>query len=482
MLWRIDTGGRPVLRTVTVDKGVDGIAAGAGAIWASNSLSGTVARIHPAHEPGDHQDRRGQHAALGHGGRRARLGGRRGRRGPAVPPAGSLRAGSPVTPLRTSACGPALTGADGRADLLLVAELPLQGSAQAGAQPMADAIAFVLREHRFRAGRFRLALQTCDDSTAQGALPFDSGKCRSNAKAEVADRSVVGVIGPMHSGCAFEMLPLLNGAPGGPIAVLSPTNTAKPLVRRDPADPAGQLAHLHPAGRQGYARIMPTEDYESAAMAMFAKRLGGPVFYLEDAFTDHGPYERWFRYSAHRVGLGVSGAGVWDPAARHYRRLAARVRASGARTVVLFGSLVVNGGQVIRDLRAALGPRVRILAYSGFTPLTALFTDAGPAAPRRLRLPGRAAARPPEPGRAALPARLRRHAAGWPRHLLRRLRGRRDRGDARRDRPLGRDARVGQPAADGDAAARQRRSAPSPSTGAASRARPSSRSCVRSVT
>jgi branched-chain amino acid transport system substrate-binding protein len=297
-----------------------------------------------------------------------------------VPPAGSLRAGSRVTPLRTSSCGPALTGAGGRADLLLVAELPLQGSAQAGAQPMADAIAFVLREHRFRAGRFRLALQTCDDSTAQGAEPFDFGKCRANAKAEAADRSVVGVIGPMHSGCSFAMLPLLNGAPDGPIAVLSPTNTAKPLVRRDPMDPAGLLARLQPAGRYGYARIMPTEDYESAAVAMMARRLGGPAFYLADTFTDHGPYERWFRYAARRVGLGVTGAAVWDPSARRYRQLAARVRASGARTVVLFGSLVVNGGQLVRDLRAALDPGVRILVSSGFTPITALFEDAGDAA------------------------------------------------------------------------------------------------------
>ncbi len=379
-LWRIDTGGRPVQRTVPVDEGVDGVAAGAGAIWASNSLSGTVARIDPR------TNRVTDRIAVGNTPRSVTVAGGRvwvavaGGGRPAVPPAGSLRADSPVTPLRTSSCGPALTGASGAADVLLVSELPLQGASQPTTRSMAAAIAFVLREHRFRAGRFRLALQTCDDSTAQSAEPFDSGKCQANAKAEAADRSVVGVIGPMHSGCSAEMLPLLNGAAGGPVAVLSHTNTAKFLVRRDPGDPAGLLAHLHPAGRQGYARIMPTEDYETAAVAMMAQRLGGPVFYLEDSFTDHGSYERWFRYAAQRLGLGVKGSAVWDPAARHYRRLAERVRASGAGTVVLFGSLVVNGGQVVRDLRAALGPRVRILAYSGFTPLSELFADAGPAA------------------------------------------------------------------------------------------------------
>ena len=49
------------------------------------------------------------------------------------------------------------------------ADLPLQGEGQPTTQSMAAAIAFVLRAHDFRAGRFRLALQTCDDSTAASA-------------------------------------------------------------------------------------------------------------------------------------------------------------------------------------------------------------------------------------------------------------------------------------------------------------------------
>jgi branched-chain amino acid transport system substrate-binding protein len=242
---------------------------------------------------------------------------------------------------------------------------------------MSAAVAFVLREHGFRAGRFRVALQTCDDATGQ-SLPFDQDKCKANAKAYATDRSVVGVVGPVHSGCSFQMLPTLNRAAGGPLALVSPTNTAKGLVRPDRSDPAGAFARLYRAGQRGYARIMPTEDYEVAALALMARRLGhGLAFYLQDAYTAEGPYSRWFGYAARRSGLRIIGSATWNPQASGYRRLAQQVRASGARAVVVLGSLATNAGPVIRDLRAVLGPRGAIVADSGVTPISELFAEAG---------------------------------------------------------------------------------------------------------
>ena len=79
-------------------------------------------------------------------------------------------------------CDPVLGGNGGKADLLVTSDLPLQGNFRLTAGRMADAITFVLRERRFRAGRFRLAYQSCDD-----ALPstgeWDEGKCVANGKA-----------------------------------------------------------------------------------------------------------------------------------------------------------------------------------------------------------------------------------------------------------------------------------------------------------
>ena len=86
-------------------------------------------------------------------------------------------------------------------------------------------------------GRFRLALQTCDDSLAQSGQP-DEGKCLANANAYADNPAVIGVVGPIHSFCAEAMLPTLNSAPAGPVSVVSPTNTwivADPWLRRSAA-------------------------------------------------------------------------------------------------------------------------------------------------------------------------------------------------------------------------------------------------------
>ena len=72
--------------------------------------------------------------------------------------------------------------------------------------PMAEAVEFVLRSHDFRAGRFRLGYQSCDDATDQYGI-WDAGKCRGNAKGYARNPAVMGVIGPLNSVCAAEMLP-----------------------------------------------------------------------------------------------------------------------------------------------------------------------------------------------------------------------------------------------------------------------------------
>ena len=53
-------------------------------------------------------------------------------------------------------CGPAVTGRDGDHNLLIASDLPLRSAPLQTAVPMTQAIEFALREHHFRAGRFRL--------------------------------------------------------------------------------------------------------------------------------------------------------------------------------------------------------------------------------------------------------------------------------------------------------------------------------------
>ena len=171
--------------------------------------------------------------------------------------------------------------------------------------------------------------------------------------------------------------------PGTPLALVSPTNSSPDLVRRDPAEPAGEdlLADLYPDGQRGYARVFPSDDYEAAAAAMLAHRLGGRVFFLEDRiYSAHTPNRRYFLRAARRIGLTIAGHQRWDPRERSYRELAERVRASGARTVYLNSEVAFDAGQMIRDLRETLRPGVPIIGPFRLLPVSLLFANAGPAA------------------------------------------------------------------------------------------------------
>jgi ABC-type branched-subunit amino acid transport system substrate-binding protein len=83
-----------------------------------------------------------------------------------------------------------------------------------------------------------------------------------------------------------------------------------------------------------------------------------------------------FTEAAHRSGLTVAGQATWNPKARSFARLAARVRAAGADGVLLAGFVTSNGPRLISDLRAAM-PRVALLAPDGFNVPETIVEGAG---------------------------------------------------------------------------------------------------------
>lgn len=374
-VWRIDARSLQA-RTIAVEPGVDSIALGDRSVWTANSVRGVVDRINPASNRVTARIATGgapRGIAVGAGRVWVSVAGSGTNTGPA---AGGLRAGARVAALPAPPCGAVTTGPGGDPDLLIAADLPMRK--QLGTTlPMSQAVAFVLRQHHFRAGRFRLGLQSCDDATARYGTS-DQTKCRGNAKAYAANPAVVGVVGPLNSDCAAPMLPILNLAPNGPVAVVSPTNGSPALVRGDP-DAPGALRKLYPNGQRGYARVYPSDDYEAAAGALLAKRLGhGSVFYLEDRdFSAAGPWRAYFRAAAARIGLHLAGTATWRVAAHNYRQLAQQVRATHVKAVYLNTTPGANLREVLRDLRAALGPHVAIIGNSGFLPISSLFANVG---------------------------------------------------------------------------------------------------------
>ena len=394
-LWRVRRDGS--VRASDVGSGAADVAADAGSAWVANPIDGTITGV---------SARTGRRtrtidvggvprslavagstvwAAVGGGGRaatRTRVTG--------------------VEPLPASMCEPAIAGPGGAADVLVVSDLPLQGGVRITATQMAQAISFVLRERGFRGGRWRVAYQSCDDSVARTGL-FDEAKCAANARAYRARADVVAVIGTLNSPCAVAAVPELNRARGGPLAMVSPLNSFVGLTRRAPGIPSELPDALYPTGRRNYLRVFPTDDLQTAALALLMRERGRtPVFALDDGDPGYGGLMATsFATAASRVGLRVAGRATWDPQARSYRRLAKRVEASGARAVFVGGLIDSNAAAVVRALRARLGPDVTLLGPDGLTPLVLLREQAGPAARDMLvTLPGAVTERLPPAGEA----------------------------------------------------------------------------------
>jgi branched-chain amino acid transport system substrate-binding protein len=250
--------------------------------------------------------------------------------------------------------------------------LQLQGAGSDVQTQIAHAIRFVLAADHFRAGRYAVAYQSCDDSAVAANSP-QTTRCQSNTKTYASDPSVVAVIGPYTSACAVEEIPIADRARPGPLPLISPSATYVGLTRHwiglEPHEPD----RYYPTGTRNFVRILPSDDIQAAADAMLARRLGLRGIFMLKAHPfphQHEPYAvgitSAFRRAAHKLGVAIVGDEDWSPGNSSYAGLARKIKRSGADGVLLGGGEPVNGGTLVKDLRAGLGTSVPLLAPDGF--------------------------------------------------------------------------------------------------------------------
>jgi branched-chain amino acid transport system substrate-binding protein len=296
----------------------------------------------------------------------------------AVGSAGSSK--QSVSPLPASSCSPLVYKGSGSPQAILASDLPLQGSGRSQTTEMTKAIQFILAGAGWKAGKWALGYQSCDDATAQ-AGKWDSAKCSANANAYARDKDVIGVIGTFNSGCAGIIIPILNRAAGGPIGMISPANTYTGLTAKGPGTAPGEPGKYYPTGKRNYARVVAQEQYQGAADALLAQKVGAKnVYVLNDKEAYGLGVASNFRHAALKLGIKIAGFEAIDPKASSYEALASKIKDKGV-TGVFVGSLVCeNGGKLIKDLRTTLGPNVKLLLPDGFTPISAVVEGAGAAA------------------------------------------------------------------------------------------------------
>jgi branched-chain amino acid transport system substrate-binding protein len=370
-LYRIGHSGS--IGSVDVGDGVASMAVAGRTVWTVSPVSGTVTAVDAPSMRVIHTLRiGGEPRAVAVAGNTVWVGITR--------PAAALSAKvAGVQPLPASRCAPVLAGNGGRADLLVVSDLPLQGDTRLSSVQMAQAITFVLREHRFRAGRFRLAYQSCDDAVANTGL-FDDAKCAGNGRAYAEDRDVVGVIGTFNSGCAIQMLPELNRATGGPVPMVSPLNTYVGLTLA--ADRPSLLSSLYPTGMRNFVRVIPPDDVQAGALARLARdRRDRRVFVVGNGDQGYSDLvAKAFTTASRRLGLTVAGQARWDQTAPVVTPLVRRVAAARPDAVFVTGFVDGSLGRLIRALRTRLGPGVDLMGPDSLGPAPLLEKVTGPAA------------------------------------------------------------------------------------------------------
>jgi len=167
------------------------------------------------------------------------------------------------------------------------------------------------------------------------------------------------------------VIPVLNQAPGGGVAMISPANTYVCLTEGGPGCDATEPDKYYPSGSRNYARVVANDAYQGAAVAEFAKAQGVTSVYILNDKEAYGlGVATNFRNAAENVGIKVAGFEAWDPKAASYEALFRKIGGTDADAVFLGGLIDENGAQVIKDKVAVLGPNdgdVKLFAPDGFT-------------------------------------------------------------------------------------------------------------------
>lgn len=367
---RVDPGPPVLTSTIPTAPGAGGLTFASNRLWVVNSLGGTVLSVDPS-------TNRVDRTIAVEGAPQAVAATDDALWVPALGAAAHAATASTAPEdgdVQTAACGKVFRDAASRPDVLITSDLPLQGEAGRLTLPMTDAIRVVLQERHFRAGRFTVGYQSCDDGSTSGATVT---QCNINAEAYASTARVVGIIGPYDSFCAVVEVPVLSRAPGGAVPLISPINTDPGLTT---------FRDLSPAGVQSYAGVVAPNTLQAAADAVLAKQLSvHRPFILSagdlDVRLGTGVAET-FAQATRRLGGTVAGLGRWDAWAttRDLDRLAAAAAQARSDGVFLIALPNAATGSLLKALRRRLGPRVPLITIDPLQPVDDYVRHAGAAA------------------------------------------------------------------------------------------------------
>ncbi len=256
----------------------------------------------------------------------------------------------------------------GTKEVNVYSSLPLQGASQDQTKAMVQGIELALEQAGGKAGNIKVNYESLDDSTAQAGT-WTPEAVQANAGKVARDDKAAFYIGEFNSGASALSIPVLNEAG---VPQVSPANTAVGLTTNEPGAEKGEPEKYYPAGTRTYARIVPKDTIQGAALATVMKEDGCTTVAIANDKEVYGAgLSRNIENSAKEQGLEIAGNEGIDTKAANYRSLAQRFEGQGADCFVFSGITANNAVQIYKDINAAI-PNVKLygpdgVAESGFT-------------------------------------------------------------------------------------------------------------------
>ncbi|HEX8065438.1 MAG TPA: branched-chain amino acid ABC transporter substrate-binding protein [Thermoleophilaceae bacterium] len=252
-------------------------------------------------------------------------------------------------------------GSEGKIEgtaLTVYSSLPEQGASGGQAKAIENGAKLAVKNKGGKVGKYTVTYKPLDDSLASTGAA-DEGKGRQNARTAVSDKTTVGYIGEYNSGISKVTIPILNRAG---IAQISPANTYVGLTTNKPGSEPGEPDKYYPTGKRTYARVVPQDQIQSAALVKASTDAGCKTATVWNSKTTYSAgLARNIGLVAKSAGLTIDASEGIDPKATNYRSQAANVKSD---CFILTGEIESNGVQAVKDVAAA-NPNARLFAADG---------------------------------------------------------------------------------------------------------------------
>ena len=245
--------------------------------------------------------------------------------------------------------------------------LPAQGAQRTQTTAVINGIKLALEQAGGKAGNFTIKYTPLDDSTAQAGA-WTPEQTQANARKAAQDPNIGGYIGEFNSGASAISIPILNEAG---VPQISPANTAVGLTSNAAGASPGEPDKYYPSGQRTYARIVPKDTIQGAALATLMKQDGCTKVEMTNDKEVYGAgLAKNIELAAKPLGLNIISNDAIDKNSPNYRSLASKAKAAGADCFVYSGITANNGVQLFKDFAAAL-PTAKLygpdgVAESGF--------------------------------------------------------------------------------------------------------------------